>query len=316
LVTLLGIYFHLYTILAVGTVLLWSAAYFRKADWEHRRNAFAFSALVLSVAFLVGMFTFGGVYAERELSLFMYEPLPTFLFKGLGWWPPVPSSAAGWLFGFTLMGVAWIGIFTAVRKNPSGESALLFYALVLQVVMVISFDIMRNYPLFARQIVMLVPTMIYFSASGVEWTIQQVSSGLKPVMPGSWLSAAFVALITVTALPALKQYYQTNKGSHEEILSILREEWHMPERIHVEAGAFEVCTYYWSQDFANQSLVTALTPLDHNATNGWDYPSPAWFIVNYPPTERTEAEFQAAGFTPYYFPSVNTLHPQMLWRRP
>ena len=315
LVTLLGIYFHLYTILAVGTVLLWLAAYFRKADWEHRRNAFALSALVLSVAFLAGMFTFGGVYAERKLSLFLYEPLSTFLFNGLGWWPPVPSSVAGWLFGFLLMGFAWIGIFTAVRKNPVGESALLFYATVLQVVMVISFDILRNYPLFARQIVMLVPAMIYFSAVGVEWTIQRISSGLRPVMPGSWLTAAFFALMTVAALPALQQYYQTDKGSHEEILSILKEEWHMPERIHVEAGAFEVFTYYWSQDPANEPLVTALTPLDYNSTNGWDYPSPAWFVVNYPPVEGTEAALQAAGFIPSYFPSVSTLHPQMLWHR-
>jgi hypothetical protein len=314
-VTLLGIYFHLYTILAVGTVLLWLAAYFRKAEWEHKRNAFALSALVLSVAFLIGMFTFGGVYAERKLSLFMYEPLSTFLLNGLGWWPPVPSSVAGWTFGFLLMGFAWIGIFTAVRKNPRGESALLFYALVLQIVMVISFDILRNYPLFARQIVMLVPSMIYFSARGVEWIIQQISSGLKPVMPTSWLTAAFVALITVAALPALQQYYQTNKGSHAEILSILKEEWHVPERIHVEAGTFEVFSYYWSQDRTNEPLVAVLTPLDYNSTNGWDYPSPAWFIVNYPPVEGTEAALQAAGFIPYYFPSGNTLHPQMLWHR-
>ena len=315
LVTLLGIYFHLYTILAVGTVLLWLAAYFRKADWEHRRNAFAISALLLSVAFLVGMFTFGGVYAERKLSLFLYEPLSMFLFNGLGWWPVVPSSVTGSLFGFILMGFAWIGIFAAVRKNPLSESALLFHALVLQVVMVIAFDILRNYPLFARQIVMLVPAMIYFSASGVEWTIQRILSGLKPVIAGPWLSAAFVVLITLAALPALQQYYQTDKGSHEEILSILRDEWRVPERIHVEAGTLDVFSYYWSQDPANESLVTALTPLDYNSTNGWDYPSPAWFIVNYPPLEGIEATLQAAGFVPYYFPSVNTLHAQMLWYR-
>jgi uncharacterized membrane protein len=315
LVTLLGIYFHLYTILAVGTVLMWLAVYFGQPDWEQRRNAFAVSALVLSIAFLIGMFTFGGVYAERKLSLFMYESFSSFLFSGLGWSPAFPASAAGWLFGLLLMSFGCLGVITSIRKNPLDPSAILFYGAVLQIMMVVLFDIFRNYPLFARQIVMLVPVTIYFAAQGVDWSIEQIRAHSQSARRTAWTTGAFFALFVLAALPALHQYYQSNKGSHQDILAILTEQWQVPEPIHVEAGVLEVFTYYWSQDPGNQSLVTALTPLDYNSTDGWHSPSPVWFVINYPPAEGTENALRAAGFIPVYTPTYNTLHPQMLWHR-
>src|SRR4030095_4306347 len=203
LVTLLGIYFHLYTILAVGTVLMWLATYFGSADWEQRRNAFAVSALVLSVAFLIGLFTFGGVYAERKLSLFMYEPFSSFLFSGLGWIPSIPASPAGWLLGLLFMIFALLGMITSIQQNPVGIAALLFYSVVLHIMMVVLFDILKNYPLFARQIVMLVPTMIFFSASGVDWAIEHITARWKLSMQPSWMAAFLGVIFVFAAVPAL-----------------------------------------------------------------------------------------------------------------
>lgn len=315
LVTLLGIYFHLYTILAVGSVLLWLTVYFGKENWAQRRNSFALSALVLAAAFLVAMFTFGGVYAERKLSLFMYERFSTFLFTGLGWWPSFPASPSGWLLGTLFMLFALVGVLTCILRNSVGRTALLFYGMVLQIGMVILFDILRNYPLLARQIVMLAPTMIFFSARGVNWLIEQIIDRLKLTIKSPLLTIGVVILIILAAFPALNDYYQVKKGSQQDILSVLTEHWQTQESIHVEVGALEVFAYYWSRDSNKQSLVHALTPLDYNSSDKWDYPAPAWLVINYPPSELTEAALRSAGFVPFYMPPSNTLYPQMLWRR-
>lgn len=315
LVTLVGIYFHLYTILAVGTVLLRLATYFGRDNWEQRRNAFAISALVLSIAFLIGMFKFGGVYAERPLSLFMYESFSSFLFNGLGWTPAIPASPASWILGFLFMLFALLGVITSIRQNPVSTSSLLFYGVVLQVTMVVLFDIFRNYPLFARQIVMLVPLMIYFSACGVDWAIDQMTNRWSTSIRPSWIAACFGAIFVLAAIPSLNEYYQVRKGSLHDISAALSNYWQTPEPIHVEAGVLDVYAYYWAQDPENQTLVSSLTPMDYASPNGWNYPQPAWFITDYPPMNGTDKALRSAGFIPVYTPGSNTLHPQMLWRR-
>jgi mannosyltransferase len=315
LVTMVGIYFHLYTILAVGTVLLWLAAYFGRDNWEQRRNTFAISALVLAVAFLIGMFKFGGVYAERKLSLFMYESFSSFLFNGLGWTPAIPASPAGWILGFLFMLFASLGVITSVRQNPVSPASLLFYGVVLQVMMVLVFDIFRNYPLFARQIVMLVPPMIYFSACGVDWAIGQMTNRWNASIRPAWITACFGAIFVLAAIPSLGEYYQLRKGSLHDISAALSSNWQTSEPIHVEAGVLEVYAYYWAQDPENQVLVSSLTPMDYASPNGWNYPQPAWFIIDYPPMNGTDKALQSAGFFPVYIPASNTLHPQMLWHR-
>lgn len=316
LVTLLGIYFHLYTILAVGSVLLWLIPYFNKEHWTLRRNSFAVSALILAVAFLHGLFTFGGVYADRQLSLFEYESFSTFLFTGLGWFPAYPAAPIGWFFGILLLVLALIGIGITLRKNALGKAALLFYATVLQIIMIIAFDYLKNYPLFARQIVMLVPAVLFFSALGVDWLIERLSARFEAVLSPETLIGAWTIFFLLAAFPALQAYYQSQKGSTQEIRAILSEGWQSGEAVHVEAGVFDVFKFYWEQDPASQPIADALIPMDYASTDGWGHPAPAWFVVNYPPQAHLQTALQNAGFTSVYIPTSNTLHPQMLWHRP
>ena len=316
LVALPGIYFHLYTILAVGSVFLWLATYFGKENWIERRNAFAVSALTLSIAFLIGMFTFGGVYAEHKLSLFLYEPLSEFLLTGLGWKPPFPSSPAGWTLGLLYMVFAMFGVVSNLRKNPSGPGSILFYSIVLQIGLVMIFDVLKNYPLFARQIIMLAPAMIYFSACGVDWAIDQISAHWKLPLHQTSVTAFLGAVFVFAAIPTLNEYYQVHKGSLHDIYVVISETWQRPEPIHMEADIQAVYSYYWAQDPQNQSLVDAFTPMDYASTDGWDYPQPAWFITNYPPIQGMDAALRSAGFLPVYIPADHTtVHPQMLWHR-
>jgi len=125
----------------------------------------------------------------------------------------------------------------------------------------------------------------------------------------------FTALFILAAFPVLCEYYQVKKGSQQDILPILSKHWQSNEQIHVEAGVFEVMAYYWRQDSDGQILIKALTPLDYNSNDGWNYPDPAWLVINYPLVDGTEAVLRSAGFVPFFIPSSNTLHPQMLWRR-
>lgn len=315
-ITMVGIYFHLYMILAVGTVLLWLLPYFNKEHWTLRRNSFAISALVLAVAFLYGLFSFGGVYANHQLSLFEYESFSTFFFTGLGWFPAYPASITGWFLGIFMMLLAISGVGITIRKSPFGHIALLFYATVLQVMMIVVFDYLKNYPLFARQIVMFAPVMIFFSAIGVDWLIEQISAHFQTGPSTERLTGTWVILILLVTFPALNGYYQAQKGSMQQIRAILSDQWQTGQAIYAEAGVFEVFQYYWEQDSTSRPLANTLIPMDYTSTDGWGYPAPAWFVVNYPPQVDIKIALQRAGFTTIYIPESPTLHPQMLWRRP
>lgn len=315
LLTLAGIYFHFYTILAVGNVFLWLTTYFGQDEWKKRRNLFAVCALILAIAFLTGLFTYGGVYADRRISLFMYESFPSFILTGLGWKPPFPASPLAWALGTLYMGFAILGVFASIRKDGLGLPATLFYSLVIQVILIIGFNFLKNYFLYARQIIMLVPLMIYFSASGVDGAIDRISTRWHSSMQPGRVTAAFGLVFVLAAVPALKEYYQTDKGSLHEIHAVLLDQWQPLEQIHVEAGILEVYVHYWSQDSENEALVRALTYMDYASPNGWNYPEPAWFIIGYPPQPGTETALRSAGFLPVYIPTQHAMFPQMLWRR-
>jgi len=315
LITFIGLYFHFYLILVLGNVVLWLATYYGKEHWQIQRNYFGVSAILLSIAFLLGLKIFGGVYTEHTLSLFLYESLPSFLFIGLGWKPPYPASPAGWILGVLYLVFAILGIITNIKNNPSSFSSILVYSVILQIFAIIGLNILKNYPLFSRQIIMLVPTMIYFSAYGVDWLIAQITSYWKSIQQNSRLTVLFGLLFFFAALPALSDYYQVRKGSHQDILAILSEQWQAQETIHVEAGSLEVYAYYWGQESNNQLLVNALTPLDYNSPDRWQFPDRAWLVTSYPTAKEAEAAFRSANFSPVYIPPYNTLYPQMLWRR-
>jgi len=316
LTTLIGLYFHFYLIMTLSITVLWLIPKFGKEQWERIRNYFGISAIILSIGFLIGLKMFGGIYVESQLSLFKYESLSSFLLTGLGWTMPFPTSPLGWVIGMLYMTLAIIGVVINLKRNPLGEVSLLFYGVILIVLLVIGLDALKNYPLFARQIIMLAPLLIFFSACGADWIVEKITIRYSAAIPYSWATTILFSLaLILIASPALYEYYGASKGSDREIFTALSEHWQPQEKIHVEAGAFEVYSYYWSQDPSKNPLVSALTPLDYHSSDRWHYPDSAWFIVNYPPAKELEDALRSAGFEPAYIPQSNTLYPQMLWRR-
>jgi hypothetical protein len=316
--TLIGLYFHFYLILVTGNVLLWSFVSGRKRlAKDHRLIFIASTTIIICVAFFIGLIKFGNVFAY-QIPPFVYETFPSFLLTGLGWMPPIHTAPAGWILGILCMIFAIIGIIGHLKEDALSFSSVLFYGAVIQIAAVVALDVLKNYFVSARQLLMLAPVMIFFSACGADWTIERIALRWKQTDLQAILFLIFGSIFLLAAVPVLWDYFHTEKGSVADILAILSVRWRSGETVYVEPDfSLDLYAYYLDQKDGGQTMMNSLVPVNFDSANenGWQAPGSAWFVTDALPADWS-SKLRAAGYSPVYIPPANTLYPQMLWRRP
>ncbi|NOY99194.1 MAG: phospholipid carrier-dependent glycosyltransferase [Chloroflexi bacterium] len=223
----LGLFFHFYVLLALVNIgLIIAVPYKSKWQENHRIAYFTISALIILLFFMVGLFFFGSTFGDK-IPLFLYETFFSFLFTGLGWLPPIPATPLTMIWGILCMGFAITGIAFTLKRDLHQITATLFYSMVIQISLIVFLDLLKNYFVTSRQLLIFVPIMLYFTAQGVHSSIEKILKNNKRLQNPAWIF--FVIIFALSDIPILNSYYSTEEVSAKNTTSLLASPWQPEE---------------------------------------------------------------------------------------
>ena len=297
-----GSLFHVYVIL--GLAFIYAAALLNPA-WRNDRQRWR-GLLASSIGLLL---IFGlavrrlGAMPGYTVPLFLQQTLLPFVLGGIGAWPLYPLRGAGWIFYALWLALVLGGIGRALyRREWSVIAWVILSAAIVGVVVVM--NAYRHYFLHSRQILFLT---FWFSliagmglATGLEW-IDRVWRGAQARV-GQPAFVLGVVVLGMSALPALAQYYTSQKteviGSQNALLA----HWHPGEIVCVLPDYdIAVFRYYWWQ-MSVQDLQPCEEPQVRRDAG-------VRFVLA-PPSYDFHDQFEVI-----YRPPENVLYPKILWMR-
>jgi len=313
----IGLFFHFYVLFALCNIGVFYLLTFRKQWFEENRfSYFISSSLIIIVGFIIGLLNFGSVFGN-PITLQLYESLDAFLLVGLGWRPPFPGSPITLIWGYLCAVFALLGVFVSLKEGFVSKTSALIYSIVIQICAVIFFDIKKNYFLSARQLLMLVPLVLFYTAYGIRWMIGWAAALRKPKtgLRQNVLWFLTIMVFAIAVIPVVSDYYRYKKSSIDEILYLLSNSWHPEEKIViVPSYNYELFTYYSQEGFEFSSAMEAME-FDQISPEAFRSKNIKFIIVNYPLENWMESMLEEADFEMVYIPANEFLYPQMVWQR-
>jgi len=243
LITMTGILFHIYTALVLVNLTLWVILISKRTDPDRRLwNFFTFSTCIILVFAAVAIVLFGKSPSYKS-DLFAFEsPVQVFL-GGLGWIPPFPSTGFDFTFGALCMIFAGIGLITSISKNSNRFSLAIPMSIFLQVLLIISGDVIKGYFASSRQFLMIIPLMVLLTTIGIENTVNFFIKNAR-IQPATRYAGLFVvvSIFLISAIPVLAQYYQTQKIDTRAVIQWLSVNWKNGQTVYIDPG-YESFTY-------------------------------------------------------------------------
>jgi 4-amino-4-deoxy-L-arabinose transferase-like glycosyltransferase len=294
LVTILGVFFHLYVAFAFVNVVFYFVAQPSKEKRSLLPLTASFLLIFASAALAVAQF---GKLAGEHSALFAYETLIQVVGVGLGFLPPFHAPPTAFAYGAIILILTLVGLRHLRRLTP------LALALLAQVAIIIGLDIWRDYFASARQLLPLLPLVYMFSAKGMD-ILLEATDGPEPQKPRFRLPV-HIAVLTIfaTALLVLVPYYQAEKTSTYAVVAILEKSWHPGQQIWITPSYnLKVYAYYAPWLTADLHPFNFDTPADELER--------AQFLITDPKFD------QWLGFVKLYQPPATTFYPQALWGSP
>ena len=313
----IGLYFHFYILFVLLNIGFLYLALLRTQQFEKKQYYFLISSTVVIILFfLIGLLNFGSVYGD-PVPLQLYETFSAFLLTGLGWLPPFRGEPTTYAWGIFCAIFALLGIFISLKKSFTSKPSVLIYSIVIQIFAIIFFDIKRNYFLSARQLLMIVPLMLFYTAYGVgwliRWAIKSRTNANKLFERLLWVFATTLFVISVT--PTVFDYYRIRKSSVHEIVPLLTDTWQPEEKIAIVPYYNYPLFVYYSQDISG--LSEAFQPLDIDQISEEAFKSNdiKFIILDYPLEDWMESILLDAEFSKIYIPSKEFLNAQSVWQK-
>jgi uncharacterized membrane protein len=234
-VTIIGIYFHVYVVLCIINGVGWLLISSAKGEQRDKgRLYFIRSSIFILLAFLVSILAFGTVFTYN-IPLLLYEtslwnPIGT----GLGFIPFYSSSyQASWVFGLLIFLLTGIGVILTIYAKPKSVKSVLIYSGIIQGVMIVVLNMLKSYFLTPRQFLIFLPIALIFAAIGVDslidkWkriflypSITQSLGSTREMLRLRITWFILVGVLVVASVPAIGNYYQGDKGKTREILNTI-----------------------------------------------------------------------------------------------
>jgi 4-amino-4-deoxy-L-arabinose transferase-like glycosyltransferase len=320
IITMTGILFHVYTALVLVNLTLWVVFTSNKTILDQRLwKSFTFSTCFISIFTAMAILLFGKSPSYQS-DLFAFEsPIQIFL-GGLGGIPIFPSTGSGFIFGGLCMVFAIVGLAITLSKNSDRFRFAIPISILLQVLLIISGDIVKKYFAVSRQLLMLVPFMILLTAIGVEGIVKHFTESTKR-QPRSRSISLFLALIifSIAATPVLSQYYQTKRVDTLAVVNWLSDHWKNNQTIYIHPG-YESFTYSyylgkWGSTKDNRGQLMKITeslfPLNLNSCQD-NLPDANYLITNIVNDQQASC-LKSEGFNPTYISPSNVAQPQIIW---
>lgn len=306
-ICLLGVFFHIYTALALISVSLWVLTEGRTHRWN--LGFFSLSILVILIGAEYAMYSYGSFPGERS-SLFAFESPWHVIFGGLGWMPTFPVTVSARLFGALSLLFALFGTYYLLSLTRRKPILLLLISLGLQIIILLGMAAVKHYFASARQFIMLIPLATLLSAAGIDALLVNIKLRYaKTSFHAHLVHSVAIVFLFFLVFPALHQYYTVEKGATRSILQILNEKWQPGQSIYITPGyERDVYVFYAQRLLDNSDLAQSFMPLEIETEQ--TFPQQAIFLISTPSFDAT-----SLGFEPIFVPSENTLYPHVLWQR-
>lgn len=317
LFTLLGIFFHVYVLLALANGIAWVWLADRPKAALRARLYFIRSCIFILTGFIVGLLAFGSV-SGYDIPLLLHEKsLWEVVGKGLGWLPFFPPVAPiAYLGGALCMALAVIGILHTVIRGPRSPEAVLIPSLLAQMTAIIMLNAIKHYFLAPRQFLFLLPFTLFYTALGIF----AVAGWLKAKFGGrlsttGWPAAWLLGLCVLAAIPALLDYYAADKGQAREISRLLAATWQPGDSILVVPDFDAVALdYYFSREFNAHPVREGLVPADWESLNQIELrPGRQFLVLPFPNQEEMKYLENQAALQAVYLPERASLYSHAVW---
>jgi hypothetical protein len=269
LVTIAGIYTHIYVALALANGILWTFADYKKIN-PRARLYFARSIIFIIFALLIGLLIFGKLNPGSWPIALIDRSILDVIATGLGIYAFYPSSSPlVWGAGILYFAFALIGVFSALRASTRSKTSILFFSVLLQIAAILAADYQKEYFAAPRQFLIFLPFTLFFVAKGIfamtGWlgNLPDLLSNnppanqrrrLKPILA----ALCILTLITLT-IPALANYYQGDKGNARQIATALVENWKPTTPVFIlPLRNAELVDYYIRKEFGDHPILSHL----------------------------------------------------------
>jgi uncharacterized membrane protein len=323
LVTALGIYFHIYTILAIFNGLAWiGLVHYQKKLPPRTLQHFMIAVVFLLLVFLSGYLFFGAGQKFNYSLIPWQKSFVHAIGQGLGWseikYSDAPSLGWVWYAGcFTL---TITGLIACFRKRM-GYTLALIASIILQVGMIIGADLVKNYFFSFRQLLQLHPFVIFLTALGVleigsalDNTLQRRLVKPKRIR---WGSILLTLTLIFTSLPALIDYYKWPKSIAREVSQEIIRRWAPEDTILVIPGySQKIYIYYLKYVYHRSDLASTIKPSNLTELSGATGNGEVFLIYIHEgqiPAETNVEEILSAGFQPVLPPDLKSWLGQSLF---
>lgn len=233
LVTALGGYFHLYILF----VPINGFIYLLLTRGLSSKNAIEYLKLFVTTFVLLLIITPGYAYFNAT-DQFSFEltpktnPLIIMLLRGIGWIPypfhhRTPFIAA---FELSCLVVAIIGLIVVIRYSEKYKIVFsLIIGAVLQILIIVLGDRIKDYFFAARQIIHLAPSFLILTSLGYSylidrWMVQRIGESFHGIKTRMICLCGIMVMIGLFAYPRIVDYYRFPKSNGgqitKELLSI------------------------------------------------------------------------------------------------
>jgi mannosyltransferase len=328
IITILGVYFHVFVILTLITGFLWS--WFvrpSKASGSRHRIYFILSSIIILGFFLVAVFTFGTAYTYDIPLLIDSNSIISILAIGFGWLPFFPGqSYAPYYLGAICLLFAVSGVVQALRQ-PRSFDLLLLVSINAQITAIITMNILRSYFILPRQFIILLPILLYFTAMGLvnfaqflvglfNITLSNLKITLSPMRVAILAQLSSIVILALLALPALQNYYQSDKGQAREIAGYLQTVWQPGDTVLVIPDFELQYHYYLARDDPDDPILAAVygSTWDRLEQDS-DYSKTTYLIAPVPISEDQQQLIDALSFDIVRQPDIISQYSRQVWRR-
>ena len=294
LVTILGLFFHLYVTFSFINVGIWFITHPAKEKRSLIPSTISFLLIFGSAAIAVAQF---GQLAGAPSPLFSFETPLQVIGAGLGFLPPYQAPAPAYFYGLALFCFFIVGLISLRNLWP------LMISIFLQVTMILGLDAWRGYFASARQLIPLLPIVMIFIAGGFDRVIEFVENRVGKRPFSHFPVYLGISVLLAGSLFVLVPYYEAEKTSTREILTILSEKWQAGNEIWVMPSYNQVVYSHYAP-----WLASALHPIDGGVPAGNS--DGARFLLAVP------GYSPGSDFVKLYQSPDTTFYPQSLWWSP
>ena len=321
-----GVFFHPYVLFSLTNGLVWLFLA-RPVIWRDakRRVYFLLTTCLILLAFLGGYLTFSASNFFDIPLLAFEESLLRAIATGLGWLPFFAGNPGlDWIWGILFGAMQIYGAWTVIKASPRSPLAGLVYSLVIQIAAVLGSDLLGKYFFAPRQLLFLLPVLSLLAGIGlsaiITWAADHIQSTSHRFSQGMLRNSLFTVatlLIIFTSLPALKVYYEDEKGNSRAIAQAILESWQPGDTILITPG-YEgfVYMYYIEYVYLRPEVSARLW------TAGWDeiqqvedWNGNIYIITPARLSVEEDRLMDKLGFTPLFRSTFESRYARVLWGR-